>query len=531
VDKTKRLLERGYFPSQLPPPFTSRHLARLHSRLAAAWPTQYSRIPATRGEHFSVARAGHTRRPVTIPNPVNQFYLTNEIATFWTALQSHFQQSKISLSTPVFSKSPRRATDVVPLSELYERRLVLSAGFRFVLQTDISRFFPTLYTHSIPWALHTKPVAKANVRSLLPAHFGNLLDLTMQRCQERQTIGIPIGPDTSHIVAEVIATSVDVLIREGLGYWPVGYRHVDDYFLCFQTHRDAEAALAMVARALSEYELDINPTKTSIMPVEQLHQDGWVDRLKSFDIRDDPTKQRQDIHRFFTMALELDIRFQHENVMKYALKRSSGFLIAEANWQIYEAYLYRIGTSHQNTLQTICSMLATYKHLGYPINRRKATMFCASIIAERAPLEHHSEVAWSLWLALELGLRLNLDTATIVSKMRSSVCALVTLHLKSEGLIPSSLDTSFWRGFLDREGLRGGMWLLAYEASFKGWLPDLVNNFCAADPFFAELKQAGVYFYELPKRIAPLIQRVPDDMDGEGAEQYEFVQSDDFYGA
>jgi hypothetical protein len=32
----------------------------------------------------------------------------------------------------------------------------------FVLISDVSQFYPTLYTHAIPWALHGKAYAKAN---------------------------------------------------------------------------------------------------------------------------------------------------------------------------------------------------------------------------------------------------------------------------------------------------------------------------------------------------------------------------------
>ena len=73
-----------------------------------------------------------------------------------------------------------------------------------MLTTDLSRFFPTIYTHSVPWAFHSKSVAKKNKNPTLK-YFGNLLDLALRQAQDGQTIGIPIGPDTSHMIAEAIA--------------------------------------------------------------------------------------------------------------------------------------------------------------------------------------------------------------------------------------------------------------------------------------------------------------------------------------
>jgi len=37
MDRTERLLALGYFPSQLPPPFTTAGLAAHHSVLYAEW--------------------------------------------------------------------------------------------------------------------------------------------------------------------------------------------------------------------------------------------------------------------------------------------------------------------------------------------------------------------------------------------------------------------------------------------------------------------------------------------------------------
>lgn len=273
MDKIKKLLAKGFFPSQLPPAFSTQKLAEKSQALLAAWPTELNEIKQAVGEHFSVARVGHSRRPIIIPNPVNQLYLSKEIVTQWDGLNAHFKKSKISISRPSFGAKGRRAVNILPLSDLSERRLLLSAGYRYVLRSDISRFYPSIYTHSIPWALHGKAAAKANTRDLSQAFFGNVLDRYIQRGQARQTIGVAIGPDTSHIISEIISTAIDLLLRDSLGAWPVGYRHVDDYFLCFNSLLDAEKALTHLRRALREYELDINPIKTAIIEIDQIRED------------------------------------------------------------------------------------------------------------------------------------------------------------------------------------------------------------------------------------------------------------------
>jgi hypothetical protein len=70
-----------------------------------------------------------------------------------------------------------------------------------VLQTDINLFYPSVYAHTMPWAIHGKATAKVNRANKL---LGNLLDSLVRCGQDQQTIGIPIGPDTSLLLAEIL---------------------------------------------------------------------------------------------------------------------------------------------------------------------------------------------------------------------------------------------------------------------------------------------------------------------------------------
>ena len=233
MDKTKRFIERGYFPSQLPPPFSTRSFAAKYRSIERQWvPIRIARRNI-RGEFFSVARVGHARRPIIIPNPVPQFFLSQAIGQYWPNLQSHFSKSKISLSRPLLKGNKDRATEIVPLSELADRRIILAASSRFILKTDISRFFPPFTLIPFLGLSTGKSQAKANPRDRTPRFYGNIIDQLVGLTQERQTIGIPIGPDTSHVISEIIATAIDVEIKRELKHWPLGYRHVDDFFLCF----------------------------------------------------------------------------------------------------------------------------------------------------------------------------------------------------------------------------------------------------------------------------------------------------------
>lgn len=44
---------------------------------------------------------------------------------------------------------------------------------------------------------------------------GNVLDLLSQNLQGAQTIGLPVGPDTSRLLAEVVTSGVDESFGSG----------------------------------------------------------------------------------------------------------------------------------------------------------------------------------------------------------------------------------------------------------------------------------------------------------------------------
>ncbi len=58
---------------------------------------------------------------------------------------------------------------------------------------------------------------------------------------------------------------------------------------------------------------------------------------------------------------------------------------------------------------------------------------------------------------------------------------------------------------MNSDSLCSSMWLLAYEADVKGWLPS-PHNHVALHPFFAPLKRKGVFFYDTRKNV-PTFQR------------------------
>jgi len=500
MDKLKELLGKGFFPVQLPPGFTSNTYASKYKKYKGVWESK--KAPSTRAEKFSVARSSYYRRVTSIVNPISFFLLSKEIDKFWPQIQKHYRKSKISLSHPQIDPE-LRAIKISKFSDLYEAKVTRSTGYRYVLITDISGFFPSVYTHTIPWALHSKEVAKKN-KAKSDTYFGNILDSRSMGVQDWQTVGLPIGPDTSHIIAEIIGVAIDLQIKEALGKWPSGFRYVDDFYFFFDTREESEIALAELTKVISNFELQINPSKTRIIEVKGLVEESWKYSLKKLSISPEKRIQRDDIHNYFEALFSLESKFSDESLIKYGLKQISSHIIKISNWDIFEAYLLKCGFSFPNTLQVIANILSTYHHHSYKLNLKAIERFCNNLIKVHAISDHHSEVSWLLWTCKELDLNLNRDVVREIEGMNSSVCALISLDLFHSGIIKTNLKVGYLKQFSNKDSLYSSDWLISYEAGRRGWLKNSNYDYIVNDEFFGELLKENVAFYEEAMKCRPI---------------------------
>ena len=185
-----------------------------------------------------------------------------------------------------------------------------------MVKADISACFPSIYTHSIPWALHGRESAK-NDKSLISLP-GNLLDKCTQNIRDCQTNGILIGPHSSNIISEIILTQIDDhLLKKG---YKKLKRYIDDYEFYAATYNEAEKYLHDLGLALREYELILNEKKTKILPMPRPGTDNWVRELNRFAFPKDKKIKFSIIRSFLDLALELAQSAETSAPLNYALK-------------------------------------------------------------------------------------------------------------------------------------------------------------------------------------------------------------------
>jgi hypothetical protein len=489
------LLTRGYFPDRVIPPVNSRSLSSaFDDMLTFAVPKAKESVqktgkgvPRSRPVSHSVPKRKHLRRTLSIPNPLIQCILSTEIAASWSDLSSFCAQSQLSLSAPTLSTG-RAVEATVQLNDQPSVRAQRSVGARYLLKTDIARFYPSIYTHSIAWALHTKAKARADKKNAL---YGNRLDLWMRESQDKQTGGIPIGPDTSFIVGEVIGTAIDQLLLSKMTKLS-GTRSMDDYFLYFATLSDTERCIAAPHEVGREFELEINDSKTEIILLPETLEPRWKSELRAISIRDTPIPQSFDLLTLFDRAFEFSKQFPSDSVLTYAAKQTFGADIAAENWVLCEALLLRAALAEPTMLSVLGEIYTKFAQ--FHNDSAPLSTLIHSICSYHAPLQQGNEVAWALWLAREMNISISKQVADTVVKLDDDVVALVALDLNQHGLFDAS-GFAKWRSHMNAAGLYEDHWLLTYEAWEQGWLTPGNHDYVGNDEFFSILRSHGVRFY------------------------------------
>ena len=511
------ILSNGYFPRELPPAFTTVSYGSFIKQNLSNLPSGFdnSDLNSKNAVH-NLARRGTLRRKLGIPNPINYYQLASFVCQHWTELFSYASRSSISLTRPLDPAPIRAIADNInkTFSERAANRARVRSTSRYILQSDISRFYSSIYTHSIPWAIHGKSVAKTDRSNAL---FGNSLDRLVRNAQDRQTLGIPISPDTSLLIAEILLSAIDVdLANHRITN---GFRIMDDYEFGFKTRAEAEVALGILQESLNKYELALNSSKTQILELPLPIEDIGIPELRALHLSDagksGPKTQLYDIIYHFDRAFELFKENPEGTFLKYVISKFRRVTIHSENWSYFEEMLLQSAITEPGILSGVLDQLLRHKALGHALTIDRIGDGFNEIIKQHGPLGHGSEVAWAIWGLLALQIPLEEKSATTAASMNDSIIAILTLDADKKGLVPSGANYSNYESFMTMENLYGEQWLLAYEANVKSWLPsvgtaDHVND----DECFNFLKTNGVCFYD--DTLSPHIEpQLPPEPSGE----------------
>ncbi len=323
------LVDFGLFSEKLPPCFSSEGLwekSRSSFTPLAGLDEEASKELIQDMSHdnirYEAMRETNVARSMGIPHPESNILLAQAIFINWKKIKKH-----CDLPTQKISRIYVRYIDGSKIFEMNykgderwnneEEELRWQAGARYRVSADISTCFPSIYTHSLPWALHGKKESKHDQK--LKSLYGNLLDACSRANRDKQTNGLLIGPHASNILSETILTQVDVnLINKGYSKF---FRHIDDYQFYASDRDEAERFIRDLGLALRDYELSLNERKTQITELPTASQESWVSVIQRFRFTQGENIIRWgDVQNFLNLALELAEQHGKSTPINYALK-------------------------------------------------------------------------------------------------------------------------------------------------------------------------------------------------------------------
>jgi Reverse transcriptase (RNA-dependent DNA polymerase) len=522
-DRLSALVAKGYFPRELPPVFTTTDFGLHVNDILAEWRANgvfrlkpAGNVPNKRNtakrhsytydlayadlEIMSTPKRGYERRNIAITHPIPQALLSYELARNWKAIQKWLSRQTFSLDEIRLSDRYERSLKGINFQLHRTKKAYLEATSDWLVKTDVSRFYPSIYTHSIAWAAYGKGRVKNNLM-LYQGSLADRLDVLVRSCNRNQTVGIPIGPETSRIIAEIISSRIDADFHNRMSN--VSKDHVDrlqdDWLVGIDTLEKAESVLSSIMSIYLDYGLEINGNKTSIDRIIAASETAWVSEIGAFlSHRTGPIHTAR-LKELLSLSLRLQAAFPNEPVINYVLSVVEYQHAASGDIDLLESFLLKAAVLSPISMNHICRLLVNLQFDTKRISRRRIGDRFMELAVRNL---ENGRLYEAIWLIYTLrGLKVPLRSkrmSDLIEGTASSTLALVALEMKSKGLCIRNLPVAQWTRQITRESVQTDwIWLLAYEGIRHGWLPDPAN--VMTEPFFRAMISRGVVFYD-PRR-------------------------------
>lgn len=543
--RLRALLAKGYFPRELPPVFTTTDFGQhVHDILsdwenAAVYTTKKTgnlpggakksnsynyQISYAEIEIISKPKRGYERRNIHITHPIPQALLAFELAKNWKTIQKWLLRQTYSLDEIRISDNYERSIKGINFALHRAKKGYLEATSDWLLKTDISRFYPTIYTHSIAWAAYEKKKVKDNLKTYTGS-LADRLDLLVRSCNRNQTIGIPVGPETSRILAEVISSRIDNEFDRKMPNIPKDHvdRLQDDWVVGLKTLERAEEVLSAITTIYRDYGLEINGSKTSIEHIIASSGTSWVSEIGAFlSHRDDQIRGAR-LREFLSLSLRLQSEHPNDSVINYTLSVIESQPITSKDVETLESFLLKAAVISPLSMDRICRIILNAHHTTKRVSAKRIGERFTSLAERNLEKGNVFEVIWQIYTLR--GLMIPLNSKKICEHIKttaSSALALILLDMKDKGLCIGSLPTTEWSNLITEERVRSDLiWLLAYEGIRHGWLND--PNGVMAGPFFQAMDSRNVVFYD-PTRNVPTLAKVVRERNQFRKSQFAAVQ-------
>ena len=474
------LVRTGYLPLELPPAITTRLFSDFCKKEYSFLQTQRTVLlkANTDYETFSAPRQHIGRRNLALVHPRGQLAISLAITQHREPIRKLIDKTGTSLYRTNSYIKGRKAFQGLDFRKWDRLIARMQSEYPFLLKADISRFFYTIYSHSIPWAALGKDKAKKwyfTNKSKLDAHWSNDIDKALQACHSRETFGIPVGPDTSRIVAEILMAGIENDAE--FSTWLKGRsatRLVDDLAVGFEREEDAQKALGALRAALWKFNLQLNEEKTKIVPSRISLSDKWEIEHGAFRLSGgNPRQQASQISRYLNLTLHLCEEAKTDTPALKACRRISQLRSKQENFQLILDTLFRLAREFPRCVSHVSSFLVNNKAfcLSKP-NKIRIEKWVRFTLDAHAAHGHDFEVAWCLLVCGALGIKVRKTDVKSFGPLPNSIVLALLGLLKERKLLAVSLSSWPWRAEFKKLGVNSRYWLPYYEAVRRKWTTD-----------------------------------------------------------
>ena len=255
------------------------------------------------------------------------WYLINDWDTILKSLFRHNNNiHSYSFPIPITTKNEgelgnlRAGRMIYEYLEMAENDLVAEAyEYKYILKSDIKNFYPSIYTHSIAWAIHTKElIRQKGNRNKFNDYVGLVLDKLFQYSNDGCTNGIAIGPAISDLIAEVILSAVDtecskIVTAKEIDF--IGVRFKDDYrFLC-HSKQDANFIIKTLQKQMALFNLTLNESKSQVVELPEGLFREWTAEYLPYSLKYKDILSYKRFENSFRGTLKVDKKFEGTGIV------------------------------------------------------------------------------------------------------------------------------------------------------------------------------------------------------------------------
>lgn len=491
------LLAYGLFSEKLPPVFSSVPFFDYCQTLSDPFPRDKNEYIS-----FKTMRNINIPRFMGIPTPMTYQRLCSILRDNWSALQYHFHNQTDGQSYRLSRIHIRKEYGTKRIFEMNYKNWRLDGNpetdllinengvSRYLVKADISTCFPCIYTHSIPWALVGKKVAKSTIRE--KTLWYNQIDEACQTVKYGETHGLLIGPHASNLLSELILTVVDKKLYD-LGYRY--FRNIDDYDCYVDSYESAECFLRHLDDELREFDLPLNHKKTQILKLPIGIGKNWKHRLSEIPVVGVHGKvEYSQVNTFIDTALSLATDSDDYAVINYAIKKLSGFELSDnAKKQASKRFIH-MAALHPYLLH----LMDEFVFEPYDVGSDEIKSLSNTIYKNAKQINDYESICYVIYYALKYDFLLDeLDISYVIQHKDCIMLILTWLYyMKANNWKRDSSDVKRLnaeaRNLMSLDN--GRYWLFWYEALTSGSLSGE----------WAKMKNAGVSFIR-PEFLGKLV--------------------------